>query len=165
MSVDLGQVYSEYFEKTTKTTALLDRFYEFFSGKGYNTLCLKGVFVMWKPKPGGTIFEEIVASVSFYIQDWRGNLSTQNAVSLHMSITDLKQIYCERIVPVNENSTDKLIKIISAAFENDEYDENGDFIFERPYAFSAQNSYYRDIGFGRTDNYYIVGVHFNVTKK
>ena len=51
--------------------------------------------------------------------------------------------------------------MISNAFVNEMYDCNGDYFFDAPISFIAQNSHYRTLGFGRTTTYYVIGVNFN----
>lgn len=158
----LGEIYSEHFDKTTQTTVLLDNFYKCHSKKNYNTLQLKDVFVMWKPKPNGTLYEEVSAGVSFYVKDTCNDSS--NAIKCDCTFTHLKNKYCDNIRFANLESKDMILYTVSRAFVNDLFDKNGDYLFDKPIRFRAQNTYYRNSGYGRTSNFYIIGVNFNGVK-
>ena len=159
----LGEIFSVYFDKTCQTTWLFDKFNGWRTEEKYNTLCLKNVFSIWKHKLGGTVFDDIVANVSFYIQDSCDDY--QNAINDNRTISSLKQKFCDVRFCSDIKNRDIIFSTISNAFENNLFDKNGDYLFDKSIRFRAQCTYYHDsAGYGRTSNFYIVGVNFNGEK-
>lgn len=159
----LGDIFSVYFDKNCQTTWLFDKFKGWGTDKKYDTLCLKNVFSIWKHKPCGTVFDDIVAGVSFYIQDSYNDY--QNIIKDNRTISKLKHKFCDTIFGSDTQSSDIILSTISKAFDNELFDKNGDFLFDTPISFKAQGTYDRNsLGFGRTTEFYIIGVNFNGEK-
>lgn len=153
--VDLGRIYTEYFDKQSQTTTLLYQLYD-----GFDTILLKNVFSIYKDDALKTLF----ASVSFYIKQYSINYSA-DVIKSYMNITSIKNKYCgEQIyagLTPKHHQYSILYSTIADSFENNKYDANGDYFFENSIQFRAKADRFGEKG-GRGSTFYIVGVNFKI---
>ena len=155
VEVDLGRVYIEYFDKQTQTTCLLSKLYD-----GFDTILLKGIFSICKYK---TEDKNPFVSVSLYVKN--NPINSNNIIQSYMTMTDIKNKYCYKRLPTVIDSDSYEYSIlyseIAKSFENNAYDVNGDYFFDKSIKFWAKADSFGNKG-GRGSVFYIVGVNFKI---
>lgn len=154
--IDLGRVYTEYFDKQSQTTSLL---YKLFNG--FDTILLKNMFSICKYKTEG---KNPFVRVSIYIKNNPID-SNIEVIDSYMTMTDIKNIYCGKLLTTAIDKDDyeysTLYSEIANSFEYDKYDANGDYFFEKSIRFWAKADMFGEKG-GRSSSFYVVGVNFKI---
>ncbi|MBQ7116505.1 MAG: zinc ribbon domain-containing protein [Clostridia bacterium] len=154
--IDLGRVYTVCFDKQSQTTILLYKLFD-----GFDTILLKNVFSICKYK---TEDKNPFVSVSIYIKNNPIDSSAE-VIESHMTMSDIKNIYCGKLLTTAIDKDDYEYSIlyseIANLFECNKYDVNGDCFFDKPIRFWAKANWFGEKG-GRASSFYVVGVNFKI---
>jgi len=163
--MDLGEVFEVHFDKTCQTTWLFDKFSppSFLNDKKYDTLFLRLMFPLYKGERINGKSVETACTVSLYVKEYVSDY--KNTIPTCMSITEIKNKYCDNLVCAETHTKSNFLTPIVEAFVNNSFNDKGDYFFEKPLMFVAQNNYSHDSGYGRSHQYYIVGVNFGGVRK
>ena len=164
--MELGKIWNVKLTSSDETSMIISRLWDRDENKQllFNTLCLDNWIDVWqgegdKSKFGTrAYFGERAFSISLYISRYP---ETENIRALGLTFTKIKRDYTNKEYHVEDENTRILIKqIYKGVLENLNLsvDEENDSEFDTSLIMKAQSFAQRSDGYGRSTDYYIIGV-------